>query len=471
VKSRWYWPVLIGLLLLHFYVRTHHLLTLPPYVDEGYHLKRAALVWSFDQNPGRFSHGKVLLYFWLGLFEDNPLSALPAGRLAIALSSLITAAALVRLGRTLDSPTTGLLALAIYAVLPLAFFFERMALADPFASLFACLFVWRVLVWMRRPTQGLRLGLLIALMTLAKLTTALLPALLVPCALRTQDYRRSLITAGLIVALLWAPLVIPALFAPGSFILVNTDNVRALTSPTAYLTHALRLIAEFTTPPLLIALLPALLIVFAFNRRAAAILLLWLLLLGIVPVLAAGVVTARYFMILAAPLALIFASAAYNLWAHPFRFQRLTRAALLAAAALYLIAFIRPFTLAAHNSPINLPFRGDDVNAYEYLSGELSASDTVWAAAEMINTRAGRFYADWDLCHLLYFYTPHPVTCVAGDVLARILDDLAPGESAYAIFASELLESDQTVAHAARIAVYDSPTSARRVSLWRITPR
>ncbi|HEX3052472.1 MAG TPA: hypothetical protein VHP83_17555, partial [Aggregatilineaceae bacterium] len=201
---------------------------------------------------------------------------------------------------------------------------------------------------------------------------------------------------------------------------------------------------------------------------AAAILLLWLLLLGSVPVLAAGVVTARYFMILAAPLALVFASAVYHLWTHPFRFQRLTRAALLAAAALYLIAFVRPFTLAAHHSPINLPFRGDDVNAYEYLSGELSASDTVWAAAEMINARAGRFYADWDLCHLLYFYTPHPVTCVEGDVLARVLDDLAPGESAYAILTSDTLESDQPTE---QIAVYHSPTSARRVSLWQITQR
>ena len=48
-----------------------------PYVDEGFHIKRAGLVWNFDVNPGRFAHGKVLLYFWLGLFETGPETALP----------------------------------------------------------------------------------------------------------------------------------------------------------------------------------------------------------------------------------------------------------------------------------------------------------------------------------------------------------------------------------------------------------
>ena len=69
------WSLIVGLLLLHFYLRTHHILNLPAYIDEGFHVKRASWVWDFKTNPGHFAHGKVLLYFWLGLFESPPPGA------------------------------------------------------------------------------------------------------------------------------------------------------------------------------------------------------------------------------------------------------------------------------------------------------------------------------------------------------------------------------------------------------------
>ena len=34
------------------------------------------VVWSFDEHPGRFANGKLLLYYRLGLFELPPISAM-----------------------------------------------------------------------------------------------------------------------------------------------------------------------------------------------------------------------------------------------------------------------------------------------------------------------------------------------------------------------------------------------------------
>ena len=93
--------------------------------------------------------------------------------------SLITASAIYALGRRIANHRTGALALALYAVLPLAFFYERMAMADPLAAGLAALVAWRSLSFARRPTlrAGIVLGGLLAMASLAKLTMGLLPLL------------------------------------------------------------------------------------------------------------------------------------------------------------------------------------------------------------------------------------------------------------------------------------------------------
>ena len=96
------WPVIL-LLLVHFFIRHHHPTWQYAYVDEGFHARRAAVVWDFEQNPGRFAHGKVLLYFWMGLFEGDSTHNLHLLRTSIAIFSLITAATLYRIGRILGN--------------------------------------------------------------------------------------------------------------------------------------------------------------------------------------------------------------------------------------------------------------------------------------------------------------------------------------------------------------------------------
>ncbi len=331
--SRRYLFIALGLLLLHFFIRSQDITRMDPYVDEGTHMMRAAQVWSFTVNPGQFSNGKLLLYYWLGLFDGPPETNLAAGRLSIALFSTLTAAAIYALGRFLFDASAGLLALAAYAVLPLAFFFERMALADPFAAGFAALLAWRSLIFSHRPTlrQGAIIGLLLALATMAKLTMVLLPLLPLGAALLWTNwhgglrgwlrrYLPGLILAAGVVALLWAFVLIPAYFAQGTdmpFVLVDEFNVDrgADLSILGYLQQLIPALADFTAWPLLLACGVSLLGGLLLKRRKAFVYLGLMLLALSVPMLAAArLVTARYFMPLSIVLALLLALGLRQIW-------------------------------------------------------------------------------------------------------------------------------------------------------------
>jgi hypothetical protein len=139
--------IVMVLLLLQFALRTHNTTLQGAFVDEGLHDQRATIVWSLNTNPGQYSQGKLLLYYWIGLFVGGPLTILHVSRTAIALVSLITGAAIYLIGRRLHSHRMGIVALTLYTILPLAVFHERMALADPLASVFSCLIAWRSLVF------------------------------------------------------------------------------------------------------------------------------------------------------------------------------------------------------------------------------------------------------------------------------------------------------------------------------------
>ena len=76
--------IVVVLLLLQLFLRVHSNTTQQGYVDEGFHNQRAAVVWQFQVNPGSFSNGKLLTYFWLGLFEGDHSTALFVSRTAIA---------------------------------------------------------------------------------------------------------------------------------------------------------------------------------------------------------------------------------------------------------------------------------------------------------------------------------------------------------------------------------------------------
>lgn len=168
--------LVVALLLVQFWLRVQNPLALPAFVDENYHATRGSFVYELDRNPADFSHGKLLFYYWLGLFVPEGDGALAVTRLAVALWSLVTGAAVVAVARALFGRGAALPALLFYAVVPWAVFYERMALADPFAGGLAALVAWQSvrLARSKRPSarQGALTGLLVGLTLLAKLTTA-----------------------------------------------------------------------------------------------------------------------------------------------------------------------------------------------------------------------------------------------------------------------------------------------------------
>lgn len=458
----------IGLLLVLFFIRTHNILVQNPYVDEGFHIKRAGIVWNFDQNPGRISHGKLLLYYWLGLFETGPETALAASRLGMAVFSLITGSTIYLLGRLLYKHAAGLVALGLYAVLPLALFYERMAMADPVAAGLAAIIAWRSLVFVKRPDtwHGVELGVLLALATLAKLTMGFMPALPGIAALIYTPWRRRnlgqqivdfrkrytppLIMAAFVVGLIWAPLAIPAYLARNSdnpFVLVDAFNVRASAqepaSPTEYFDETLPLIEQVTTRALLVALVAATLYQLAavfWNRRifrSGVFVLGWFMLILGLTLVGARLSTLRYVMPLGVPAVLILGGAITSLAdIRPRPLRWIVRPALVVAIAVWVIGFALPFAHTDLTDPDELDFSG--TNWTEYQSGYLIADAAVRDAADALNAiqpHLKPLYATWWLCHLMYFYTDDPATCLDYSQplkdLAPALQNLPPGQSAY----------------------------------------
>ncbi len=458
----------IGLLLVLFFIRTHNILVQNPYVDEGFHIKRAGIVWNFDQNPGRISHGKLLLYYWLGLFETGPETALGASRLGMAVYSLITGSTIYLLGRLLYKHSAGLIALGLYAILPLAVFYERMAMADPIAAGLAAIIAWRSLVFAKRPDtrHSIEIGVLLALATLAKLTMGFLPLLPGIAALIYTSWHRQqigqqiitfvkvyappLVIAAFVVGLIWAPLAIPAYFARNSddpFLLVDSFNVRTSAqepaSPIEYFDETLPLIEQVATRALLLALVAAAvyqLVSVVWNRRtfrSGLFVLSWFLLILGLTLFGARLSTLRYVMPLGVPAVLILGGAAASLAdIRPPALRWIVRPALAIVIAAWAIDFALPFLRTDLRNPDDLDF--SSTNWTEYQSGYLIADDAVREAADALNAiqpHPKPLYATWWLCHLMYFYTDDPATCLDYSQplknLLPALESLPPGDSAY----------------------------------------
>lgn len=165
---------LVGLFLVFFYLRIHHIENLLYFVDELRHIGRAQIVWKFTDIDISTTPHKSLVYYWMGLF-GLPVH-LPGwlARTSVAIFSLLGAAGTYALGRELFSKRVGLVSLGVLSFLPFMYFFDRMALSDPLASSLTVIVAWWGLVTARRPThtRSVVLGLLVTLMLIAKVLTA-----------------------------------------------------------------------------------------------------------------------------------------------------------------------------------------------------------------------------------------------------------------------------------------------------------
>src|SRR5688572_23078849 len=102
---------LIALLFLQLFIRSHNITELPLFTDEYSHIKRASVVYDFEQHPAIESHGKFFFYFLPGIFNLKHMeTALHLARTSVALSSLLTTAMIFLICRHLFDERAGFLA-------------------------------------------------------------------------------------------------------------------------------------------------------------------------------------------------------------------------------------------------------------------------------------------------------------------------------------------------------------------------
>lgn len=484
--------LLIAVLLLHLFIRVHNIEELDAFIDEAYHISRATVVYDFEANPGRFAHGKVLLYYYLGLFEGETFGGLPTARFATALFSVLNGALLYLIGRRLHSSAAGLLAAFLYAVLPFAFFFERMALADSFAGTFAAFAAWRSLIFAKKPSmrEGAILGLLLAMTTLAKLTLGLIPFLPAAAALIylpwrgllptlrewVKRYWPPLILAAIVLLLAWLPLLIPAglaLRTDDRFILVDPMNLQQLESTTVEEQLPWMLSSYMTWGGLLAVLLSGLMIL-RIQGREGAFLWAWILLSIMLSIIAATRVRTRYLAPAAVPSVLVVSIVSVWLWE---RSNSLIRVGLVGLLAAWVTVFALPF---AYTSATNAPQLA--LNEYDwvrYLSSNFSGEALI-QSADTLNQEdipTGGTYITWGMCQLVALYTPHPLTClpssshqaVLSDALIRRLSQTLPPEGyAYVVKNSDTKQMDTPNIVWRLVARYSRPNIARDVEIWEL---
>jgi 4-amino-4-deoxy-L-arabinose transferase-like glycosyltransferase len=205
--------LMVALLWGLWAVRAHNIMQLPVFVDESLHILRAQMVFQFDDATASFLPGKLLLYYYLGLFNPQDVGGAWLARQAVALLAPLGAALTFALARTLfRRGMVGLIAAGLYGLMPFMVFFERMALSDTFAMVFGLGLAIMAVRLARRPSTGraIMTGLLFGLAMLAKLI-ALPWALLVPLATwlfgggRWTKQRRWYLIAGLSAGLVFAP--------------------------------------------------------------------------------------------------------------------------------------------------------------------------------------------------------------------------------------------------------------------------
>lgn len=400
--------LMVLLLLGGFFLRAHRPGALAGFVDEVSHIERSEIIYTLGRNPADVSHGKLLTYYWLGLFETRRTSALETARLAMALAALLTIAAVAAAGRTLFGARAALIAAAVYAITPFAVFFERMALADPLATALAALAAWHSVLLARAPSR--RRALVTALLAngavFAKLTTAPVLALPVLAAILFGDvpspdlrraslsiyaravwryywpvWRLTMIVFAAGWALFGAASVI-SLLGGGHPILLDTYLAGASARPEDVLDKLGGLadrVGLLLTPWLALGALALSGLALVWRTRATLYALAWLALLWGPSVLLASSLQTRYLLAGIPPLAVLIGGGVSALgglraFRRRPRAARIARGAVALGLGVWTLAFALPFDWRASADPaaLTLPRR----DSYDYFWGSFNGWGT-----------------------------------------------------------------------------------------------
>ncbi|MBN1201922.1 MAG: glycosyltransferase family 39 protein [Anaerolineae bacterium] len=381
-------PLIVALLIVQFALRCHHPALQSAFVDEHHHIRRAAVVYDFDQNPVSFSHGKLLLYYWLGLFGLGGDSELALARIAIGLFSLIGSAAAAATARDLFGRRAAVPTLALYALAPYALFFERLALADPFAGALAALTAWGSIRLARKPTvrRGLAVGLLAGLTALAKLTTlgvVVLPLIALvllrrqgrPTAgvsegwrLRGKAVLRPLIAVLIGWALVWSGYALGLLadaHASGSTNVIDSylvDGEPGITDLTENLRDTLDGVVILLSSPGALVLVGCTLVLLRRRTAAGLYVLVWLLALWGPSVILGSPVQTRYLAAGVPALAVLISGGIAEI-TRPLA-PRFAGALIAGGIGLWAVGFALPFAYDASHNPAALHLPERDVSSY-----------------------------------------------------------------------------------------------------------
>jgi hypothetical protein len=119
--------------------------------------------------------------------------------------------------------------------------------------------------------------------------------------------------------------------------------------------------------------------------------------------------------------------------------RNMIRLALVLSTTLWLIMFAIPFDVTAFSEPDKLPL-AQIVNSL-YLRGPAAGDAVIADVSAMLDSAdpaPSHIYADWRICHLLYFYGTRPVECLSKDDIGPQMTAVAenvlkPGDEAYLI--------------------------------------
>lgn len=387
---------LVVLLLLQFFLRSHHITELPFFWDENRHMVRAADVVD-GVHPAKNSNGKFLLYLYLAPFHPERSVALHVSRTAVALFSLLGSAAMVALMRRLFGLGAAFWALAFYALVPFALFYERMALADPMAGALMVLTAYASVRMAQHPTYRVAIvaGALASMATMAKVTVtfaAVAMPVLAAYSLgnhpqssgqstfqwmvaRWRRYWWFWVAAGLSYLILWLPTVIPA-FVSGlqgdDYVLIDqtsidtsflseNDEVRYDEFPNQIITMLSLGMTLFLMSGIVLGLR-------CFPRRAI-LLVGWVALVWGPTAILVWRTQTRYLMAAVFPLAMLFGAALIHLITlipETLYYRRMAWAGAFGAFALWAVLFAVPFANNAANHAENLEVtRWDNRDYYQ----------------------------------------------------------------------------------------------------------
>jgi len=394
------WGV-VFLLLVHFALRIHHITTQPIFIDEYSHISRAQKVYDFDTNPVQTSHGKLLLYFWMGIFNPAGEAAIPLARWSVALIAMLGAAGSAAVARELFGRRAVLPTVAFAALVPFGLFFERMALADPFAGALAALAVWASLRLTKQPTprNGALAGLLITCATLGKLTTGLIVSLPLVAALlfaperRAQAlwkrYRRAWITAGVVFVMLWSLVLLAAMLnrLAGQIPSLLDTHLIESEAGASRMVDKLKDVVDrgdlLISAPLSLMLLALIGVLLGRKLRQGSYALIWLVLLWFPNIFIARTVQSRYLMVAMPAVAVIFGGGMAVLadWIGARRVpqkQPILNALIATVILVWAVGFALPFADKAQNDPVKLTL--PETDRYNYFWGAFNG----WGTRESI---------------------------------------------------------------------------------------